>query len=829
MGSPSQSSVLEDPLSDFSLASLFPRTFNQCDVDPGPNLRYNDPLEAVGAHLKSMALKNPNRLLEQARSILDGGLESINVDNLENVRGKDPVGDVRGVNNANLQGDIENLKNARDEDTVGDLGGVNHENLQGRRPGLGTKRARFSLKPNPRISSQPVDNLEPYVDMDKLSDPEEFFLALEDQENAMKEWRRQSGKALMDLDQNVPHMAERRRRPGLSGNRKPAVYKHRYPLVSKVDDKTFLSSQETLSQDLCSPTQSDHCLQPEQSGQENAGKERPDDISNVLQAGEDKEDESDEIIGMLQKRFKPIEVNKSCLPELNSVLQSEFRTLGESLQDSQNKMPDLHDIVSAIGKETTLGCDNVERCSGHSLTSPRPPKSPYSSISLLKARLFQSRKENNPFSALDIDESPLEKADFSQDTHDLAARRPEKTVIDSVKMQNISSVVGMNIESVPATTGDNDTRETNLNLPVHESECNAVSKDTQDLAAAKFTSSESNKGDSMMPGVPSDFIEHTELGDDNVEHGERDINLKSPMDDKESDATNTMETAKDISKTLGVISDGVMHDELDDSIRRDQSPKPAAHAKESQVSMISGTALDTSPHVELDHDNMANDTRDGFVEDNPSDVFDDVVVSATEHIEPDGRVVDKDVQGNMEKSNLNKEQSTVNAVENLAKHGSSSDRDNLFTADAVGDLDHDRPSSSSARPLKKARKASSKMAEYKRSKAREAEHECPRAETGAAATRKLTRESKTFITRKSLAGCGTQWETGLRRSTRIRTRPLEYWKGERQLYARIHNSLITVVGAKYFSPGKDSGKVGLKVKSYVSDEFKEIVEQAALH
>jgi len=35
---------------------------------------------------------------------------------------------------------------------------------------------------------------------------------------------------------------------------------------------------------------------------------------------------------------------------------------------------------------------------------------------------------------------------------------------------------------------------------------------------------------------------------------------------------------------------------------------------------------------------------------------------------------------------------------------------------------------------------------------------------------------------------GTSWETGLRRSTRIRSRPLEYWKGERFLYGRIHGS-----------------------------------------
>lgn len=83
--------------------------------------------------------------------------------------------------------------------------------------------------------------------------------------------------------------------------------------------------------------------------------------------------------------------------------------------------------------------------------------------------------------------------------------------------------------------------------------------------------------------------------------------------------------------------------------------------------------------------------------------------------------------------------------------------------------------------------------------------------------------------RKSLAGAGLFWKSGVRRSTRIRTRPLEYWKGERLLYGRIHQSLATVIGLKYASPSKDDGEPTLKVKSYVSDEYKELVELAALH
>ena len=39
-----------------------------------------------------------------------------------------------------------------------------------------------------------------------------------------------------------------------------------------------------------------------------------------------------------------------------------------------------------------------------------------------------------------------------------------------------------------------------------------------------------------------------------------------------------------------------------------------------------------------------------------------------------------------------------------------------------------------------------------------------------------------------LAEAGTYWESGVRRSSRIKMRPLEYWKGERFLYGRVHES-----------------------------------------
>ncbi|PWA73460.1 centromere protein C/Mif2/cnp3 [Artemisia annua] len=95
-----------------------------------------------------------------------------------------------------------------------------------------------------------------------------------------------------------------------------------------------------------------------------------------------------------------------------------------------------------------------------------------------------------------------------------------------------------------------------------------------------------------------------------------------------------------------------------------------------------------------------------------------------------------------------------------------------------------------------------------------------------------TRASKVDLKkrRQSLAEAGTVWTGGVRKSNRIRRRPLEYWKGERLLYGRVHNSLPTIIGVKYLSPAKEKGKPEcFRVESFVSDKYKDLVDLASLH
>jgi hypothetical protein len=38
------------------------------------------------------------------------------------------------------------------------------------------------------------------------------------------------------------------------------------------------------------------------------------------------------------------------------------------------------------------------------------------------------------------------------------------------------------------------------------------------------------------------------------------------------------------------------------------------------------------------------------------------------------------------------------------------------------------------------------------------------------------------------ADAGSKWSNGQRKSTRIRSKPLEWWRGEKMLYGRVHSS-----------------------------------------
>nr|CAD1832838.1 unnamed protein product [Ananas comosus var. bracteatus] len=144
---------------------------------------------------------------------------------------------------------------------AGDLAIVTNGKLDnhGRRPALGRKRAQFSLKPIPSLSTQNVD----FSSIDCIKDPEEYFWAVEKLESnhltnmesalcfacasnnkessefflfvlkldAEKELKRLRGEASTDLEQNSQTTTTRQQRPGIL--RKKVSY--RYDYTAEVD------------------------------------------------------------------------------------------------------------------------------------------------------------------------------------------------------------------------------------------------------------------------------------------------------------------------------------------------------------------------------------------------------------------------------------------------------------------------------------------------------------------------------------------------------------------------------------------------------------------
>ncbi|RVW87920.1 Centromere protein C [Vitis vinifera] len=312
MANDRRSSDLADPLLGYFGLSLFPRTFRDSSTVSKPS--GHDNIESLHSYLQSMALRSPTKLLEQAKSILDGGSELLN---------------------PNFPSDVAS------EDNCGPISEKLKENPPERRPALGRKRARFSLKPD---SSQPTMVLEPSLDIDKLQDPEEYFLAHEKLENAKKELQRQRGGVLMDLNHYNLSTTARHRRPGILG--RSVSYKHHYSSLVSDNDENLMPSPATVEQKIVSPSNyssqvemmdpnvalqereltetvdpSVESLERELTVSVTQAENKVDEILDELLSGNCQDLDGDGALTFLQERLqiKPIDLDKLCLPELHDI------------------------------------------------------------------------------------------------------------------------------------------------------------------------------------------------------------------------------------------------------------------------------------------------------------------------------------------------------------------------------------------------------------------------------------------------------------------------------------------------------------------------------
>ncbi|KAJ8637712.1 hypothetical protein MRB53_011979 [Persea americana] len=789
-----------DPLAN---TFLLPRTLEGFSAENGVGLEF--------AHdfLSSMALNDPTKLLEQATALLNGISEGTEFDFAQHLS-------VKTVGKESIANDAMHPER--------------------RRPALGRKRARFSYKPS---KSEPASHVDLSVDIDNLQDPDEFFAAHERRENAEKELKKSRGDTSDDPIQHQLGTSVRSRRPGIRG--KTVSYKHLYPtisgkenLVSSQEEKSIMkgprSSIGTLNMSSCNisypeagepgesqkmqTSEEGHLTDIQGKGSIAETENRVTELLDELMSTCKGLDEG-EVVSVLQEclQVKPITLEKVSLPALGSVQRTELKASQETFLRPRKPLSVLQGATkSRIALKTPAEArQNSESFRCLSSTSPTPPRSPFASMSILRRRILQEDSMKDLFSmSLDPDVSSTEQHRSIQGMEKQALSPPARTsefdsksldvVVDSVppKINGKRSSSDAKLQSSVLAVGNTVVSDVNLGkLPTVDLSCpfdrptsenanrsdndvNIMSIKEGNIAGCHVSSRKLPTVDSACPsdrttdestnrldnGFNITSITEGHIVGSNLNAG------KQPLVDSTSPSRRpTDETVNRVDNAMNIASNELVNNSQDKSQVKDMLLKVSVNPETEEC-----------PEGLMSETVHCNENQLGAHLPTDEQQFEDPGIS-------------KEKQTKMARTKQTARKST----------GGKAPRKLLATKE------HQAPCTTSLNEQAK----------------REAPQQ-KRSEKDAPPRKRGKRESS--LMRKSLAGAGTTVESGVRRSTRIKSRPLEYWRGERFLYARIHNSLPTVIGMKYSSPvGKVGKEPELKVKSYVSEEFAELVEIAALH
>ncbi|KAJ0006669.1 hypothetical protein Pint_29915 [Pistacia integerrima] len=897
MTAQTQRSNPEDPLEGYSGLTLFPRTLASIPNAPKPYDPHD--LHRVHNFLKSMTLPSPNTIVEEAEAVVDcsSGLAGSEIPSYLISEYKNEHVAARGT-----------------------------ENPQERRPALGRKRARFSLKPN---SSRPTVNLETSLDIGKLKDPEQFFLAFEKIENARKELQKQTGGDLMDLNLQNSSMAARPRRPGIL--RRSVKYKHRYSDV--------LSSQETLEENILSP--SGYSVQQETINPDDASLDRElvdaalqetelaDSIAKSEKKVNDLLDEllsdnyggldGDDPVSLLQEhlQIKPIDLEKLSLPELQAVRRIDLKASGANLPKPRHVLSDIQNLLKGVSSKTPKKRQQAESPVS-SLASPTPAKCPLSSIVSLKKRILQLNPLTDPYSAHDIDQSIA---------RNLLASESIKKQADQV---NTEKELSASTELKSSMIEESDAADMNLGLPhgmmgnAPRSSDKTVNDNLSRLGYGVGVGSsgshayvENKNSSSCMenrivneilgrPDTVTDFQTTVPNGLDDKVH-EKDT-LQEAGDLLCPDLNMEDSTVEILNSTQDQENTPVVEDRATDGLSNIADTDPEQHKEKAQIA--TEEPLNDQNRAKFSFFFLPSTDKENtpVVEDRATDGLSNIADTDPEQHKGKAKIATEEPLNDQNRAKFSffflpsTDQENTPVVEDRATDGLSNIADtdpeqhkevnfNLFSIKITQiateePLNDQNRAKSHPRKKSKLKKVSHRknlaafgtlLVSVMRQSTRinmlylcsiflsfffllstgQANHPVVEdhatdgssntAETAPEQQNKevlptgepLNEQSKVISRpgkksrqeeisrRQSLAASGTSWESGTRRSTRIKSRPLEYWKGERFLYGRVHQSLTTVIGIKYASPGTNDGKPTIKVKSYVSDQYKDLVDLAA--
>ncbi|XP_061338579.1 centromere protein C [Gastrolobium bilobum] len=699
-----------DPLADYWGLSLFPSKSGSGVPSSEPYNPDHD-LDAIHNHLRSMALQSPSKLVEQAKSIVDGN---------------------PGLFNSEISSD-PTFDESNDDVFAEDA----EEFPRKRRPGLGLKRARFSLKPTRNPS---IENLIPSLDIQNLKDPVEFFMAHERLENAKREIQKQMGGVSFEPNQDNLSAKPRQRRPGLLGNnQRPIRYRHRYPIETSDNNDHVPSSQEAFGSDSLDPVGENNdkggacltSLENEVTDSSTIEENKLNDILDGLLSCNSEDLEGDGALTILQERLqiKPIVVEKLSVPDFPDDQVIDLKSFRSNLSKPRKALSNIDNLLKGMNNKTPLRQD--VGCPVQQLASPTPPRSPFASLSALQKHISRSKPSVDPFSAREIDH--LSRRNYSP-----------------------TNMINQDFNLVGSGKPSN---ELNAHIIEHVT---AVSKTSSVLDTVRNCASTSENSK-----------------EDNSEKSSNKLNEALIEDMFAVSQTNSAE-----------------------DIVRNCTSTYQMSTEDNPMEPGFGANIDSNePHIDMDVEIGGSGKG--------KSIIDDMV----------GR-------SNMEANEPCQFEDKV--PENVPASAASMPTDDR-NFNLVNPLaDQSSPAGFQANTMDKCTRRSDDGPEQYLQEKTDGTMAPVNGQRRVKSRSQRKSKDKRLPRRQSLAAAGTSWKSGLRRSTRIRTRPLEYWKGERLVYGRVHESLATVIGVKCMTPGSD-GKPTMKVKSYVSDNYKELLELASLY
>lgn len=735
----------EDPFGDIAGLSLFPHTLALASPVPQPQEQ-----ESFQNLLDSMAANGSKNTVEDACTISTSYSK-----------------------NQHLYVETE------DKDRITDLKG-NKENPQGRRPALGRKRARFSLKPISRDSSANSGIYD-------IVEPQEYFTAVDQMQKAEEELKKCQSGAAADLAPHHPSPTVRNRRRGILG--RTASYKHHLSDNADATITLKMLQEDIPGQGIPSPATvsayTELHLETTEKGISPSMEPKSELFGDMRGQGIVTEKGSiDDVLEKLFSSFKDFNGDNG-VKLLQEKLRAKSRTLGKiTLPEPDGIQRSNPRILKSMTRKGLDGSQLSEQ------TPTITTRSPLAVIANLQRRISLKDPLSDPYAM------PL-----SDDESCLGEAMGQKIPLSSADMNH---VVTNNIPADDAFTpeivrGKRTSFVEKIHLSAHDAN-RTINK--------KKPSEEDNVEHSPYMCINSvdscgfsNLENNVAAGHDGPSAKELDTVVKEltpefvTQNDMEVLASPPSMNSSNISKRINASASSFSGDAtLQDEVNVTLEGETISHAKDSEEISRSRSSRKICQNINNSgNGGTSSSQRDTVLQEEVNVIVQGEAVSSAE-------VSSGSLVGDARNLSTNPEDDASPLREFLPENRPSTivpeENNENRTLQETSDV--------------------SPVGVRKR-----------KAPLNAKSKKKSTSNRQSNSRRQSLADAGLTWKSGVRRSTRIKTRPLQHWCGEKVLYGRVHNSMITVIGMRYAEREVDGKSPVLKVKSYVSDQYADLVSKVA--